>query len=300
MELHQLRCFVAVAEELHFGRAAVRMYMTQPPLSRQVQLLERALGIQLLERSNRSVKLTAAGHGFLRDARHILAFSDQAADGARRLARGETGSLTIGFTAVSAYEMIPRLLARAAEELPGLQFTLKEMVSSAQLEALASQRIDVGFVRQLNNRDALRAQLVSREPLLVVLPARHPLAQKSAIAVRDLDQQAFVMYAANEGRYFYDCIAGLFAMTGVNPRYVYHLGQTHSVVTMVKAGLGVAIVPASAMQLHQDTLAFRPLLDAALHAELYMASRDDNDNPALPAFNALVEAFVQAGHCAAT
>lgn len=289
MELHQLRCFVAVAEELHFGRAAIRMHMTQPPLSRQVQLLERGLGIQLLERNNRSVKLTAAGQGFLRDARHILAFSDQAADGARRLARGEAGSLTLGFTAVSAYQMIPQLLARAAQELPGLQFTLKEMVSSAQLEALAAHRIDVGFVRQVNDHATLDAQLISREPLLVAVPDNHPLARQPAIAVRDLDQQAFVMYAADEGRYFYDCIAGLFAMTGVTPRYVYHLGQTHTVVSMVKAGLGLAIVPASAMQLHSDKLVFRPLKDAELHAELYMVSRQDNDNPALPAFKGLVE-----------
>lgn len=291
MELHQLRCFVAVAEELHFGRAATRMHMTQPPLSRQVQLLERGLGIQLLERNNRSVKLTAAGQGFLRDAQHLLAFSDQAADGARRLARGEAGNLTLGFTAVSAYQMIPALLTRAAEALPGLQFTLKEMVSSAQLEALAAHRIDVGFVRHVSDHDTLEAQLISREPLVVALPRQHPLAHKPAIAVRDLDQQPFVMYAPDEGRYFYDCIAGLFAMTGIAPRYVYHLGQTHTVISMVKAGLGVAIVPASATQLHSENLAFRPLSDAQLHAELYRVSRRDNDNPALPAFNGLIQAL---------
>jgi DNA-binding transcriptional LysR family regulator len=289
VELHQLRCFVAVAEELHFGRAAIRMHMTQPPLSRQVQLLERALGIQLFERNNRSVRLTAAGAGFLRDARHILAFSDQAADGARRLARGEAGSLTLGFTAVSAYQMIPQLLARAQEQLPGLQFTLREMVSSAQLEALAAHRIDVAFVRQINDADGLDGQLISREPLLVVVPHNHPLARETAIAVSALDQQPFVMYAPDEGRYFYDCIAGLFALSGVKPRYVYHLGQTHTVVSMVKAGLGLAIVPASAAQLHSEGLVFRPLLDAQLHAELYMVSRHDNDNPALPAFRRLVE-----------
>ncbi|MFJ3468560.1 LysR family transcriptional regulator [Pseudomonas sp. NPDC090201] len=289
MELHQLRCFVAVAEELHFGRAAIRMHMTQPPLSRQVQLLERALGIQLFERNNRSVRLTTAGAGFLRDARHILAFSDQAADGARRLARGEAGSLTLGFTAVSAYQMIPQLLARAQEQLPGLQFTLREMVSSAQLEALAAHRIDVAFVRQINDADGLDGQLISREPLLVVLPHNHPLARETAIAVSALDQQPFVMYAPDEGRYFYDCIAGQFALSGVKPRYVYHLGQTHTVVSMVKAGLGLAIVPASAAQLHSEGLVFKPLLDAQLHAELYMVSRHDNDNPALPAFRRLVE-----------
>lgn len=288
MELHQLRCFVAAAEELHFGRAAARLHMTQPPLSRQIQLLERSLGIVLLERNNRGVRLTAAGRGFLRDARHILAFSEQAGNSARRLASGEAGRITLGFTGVSAYSLVPQLLAKAASEMPEVEFVLKEMVSDAQLDALSANLIDIGLVRQVREREVFEAQLVYREPLMVVLSAGHPLAAQSSIAVADLHHQPFVMYASDEGRYFYDCIVGLFAMSGVKPHYTYHLGQTHTIVSMVQAGLGLSIVPASAQQLHSGSLAFRPLRGASLNADLHMISRNDNENPVLPAFKALL------------
>jgi DNA-binding transcriptional LysR family regulator len=152
MELSQLRCFVAVAEELHFGRAAKRLFMTQPPLSRQIQLLEHDLGVELLERSSRQVHLSAAGHSFLRDARQILAFAQQASTSAQRVARGEAGRLTLGFTAVSAYSMIPQLLAQAQHALPNVDLVLREMVSVAQVEALASRMIDIGFIRQVATR----------------------------------------------------------------------------------------------------------------------------------------------------
>lgn len=288
MELHQLRCFVAAAEELHFGRAAARLHMTQPPLSRQIQLLERSLGIVLLERNNRGVRLTAAGRGFLRDARHILAFSEQAGNSARRLASGEAGRITLGFTGVSAYSLVPQLLAKAAIEMPEVEFVLKEMVSDAQLDALSANLIDLGLVRQVREREVFEAQLVYREPLMVVLSAGHPLAAQSSIAVADLHHQPFVMYASDEGRYFYDCIVGLFAMSGVKPHYTYHLGQTHTIVSMVQAGLGLSIVPASAQQLHSGSLVFRPLRGASLNADLHMISRNDNENPVLPAFKALL------------
>ncbi|MCD5974785.1 LysR family transcriptional regulator [Pseudomonas quasicaspiana] len=288
MELHQLRCFVAAAEELHFGRAATRLHMTQPPLSRQIQLLERSLGIVLLERNNRGVRLTAAGRGFLRDARHILTFSEQAGNSARRLASGEVGRLTLGFTGVSAYSMVPQLLAKAAVEMPEVKFVLKEMVSDAQLDALSANLIDIGLVRQVRDREMFDAQLVYREPLLVVLPSEHPLTTQPSIALADINHQPFVMYAADEGRYFYDCIVGLFAMSGVTPRYAYHLGQTHAIVSMVQAGLGLSIVPASARQLHSGAVVFRPLRDATLNADLHMISRRDNENPVLPAFRDLL------------
>jgi DNA-binding transcriptional LysR family regulator len=288
VELHQLRCFVAAAEELHFGRAALRLHMTQPPLSRQIQMLERSLGIVLLERNNRGVRLTAAGRGFLRDARHILAFSEQAGTSARRLASGEVGRLTLGFTGVSAYNLVPQLLAKAAIEMPEVEFVLKEMVSDAQLDALSANLIDVGLVRQVRERQMYDAQLVYREPLMVVLPAAHPLATQTSVAVADLHLQPFVMYAPDEGRYFYDCIVGLFAMSGITPRYTYHLGQTHTIVSMVQAGLGLSIVPASAQRLHSGALEFRPLRGVSLNADLHMISRHDNENPVLAGFKTLL------------
>ncbi|MDV7212912.1 LysR family transcriptional regulator [Azotobacter beijerinckii] len=291
MELHQLRCFVVVAEELHFGRAAKRLFMTQPPLSRQIQLLERSLGVMLLERNNRQVRLTAAGQHFLRDARRMLAFAEQAGHSARRLASGDAGRLILGFTAVSGYSLIPELLRHAAQVLPDVEVVLQEMVSVAQIEALTANMIDVGFVRLAVTRPGLEYERVCREPLVVVMPLTHPLAGQASVALRDLHQQPFVMYSPVEGRYFYDCIAGLFAMAGVAPHYVHYLGQTHSVLGLVRAGLGLAIVPASASELHRGNLAFRPLRDAQIHAELYMAARHGSENPVLPAFISMAKHY---------
>lgn len=284
MELHQLRCFVAVAEELHFGRAARRLFMTQPPLSRQIQLLERDLGVQLLERSNRQVRLTAAGVGFLRDARHVLLFAERAGETARSLARGSSGRLSLGFTAVAGYRLIPELVRHLQGALPEVDLVLQEQVTTDQTETLAAQMIDVGFLRQLAPRGPLLGERVWREPLLLALPPGHPLAGQRAVSVRALEHQPFVMYAPGEGRYFYDSIAGLFASTGVRPRFVQHLGQTHSILGLVRAGVGVALLPASAAHLHVDQVCFRPLTDAELHAEVWMAWREDNSNPALPLF----------------
>jgi DNA-binding transcriptional LysR family regulator len=290
MELHQLRCFVMVAEELHFGRAAKRLFMTQPPLSRQIQLLERSLGVTLLERNNRQVRLTVAGQHFLRDARHVLSYSEQAGIAARRMARGDAGRLLLGFTAVSGYGLIPGLLRQATLALPDVEVDLHEMVSGAQMDALAASMIDIGFVRRAVSGTGLEYRLVSEEPLLVAMSNQHPLAGNSAIAVSDLDQQPFVMYSPDEGRYFYDCIAGLFAVAGIVPRYVHFLGQTHSVLGLVRAGLGVAIVPAAAQELYPGHLQFRPLRNVTPRAQVYMASRRDSDNPALPAFLRMAEA----------
>lgn len=291
MELHQLRCFVMVAEELHFGRAAQRLFMTQPPLSRQIQLLERSLGVQLLDRSNRQVRLTVAGRHFLRDAQHLLAYTEQASDSARRLASGEAGQLVIGFTAVSGYNLVPELLSRAGQVLPDIGFELHEMVTSDQTEALAANMIDIGFVRSAEPRQGWSYQLASREPLMVVMPAGHPLAERAQLSVKDLVHHPFVMYSAKEGRYFYDCIVGLFASAGVSPRYLYYLKQTHSILGLVRAGLGIAIVPASARELYMGHLQFRPLADAQPTADMYMVYRDDNDNPALPRFIDMARRF---------
>ncbi|KWI98516.1 LysR substrate-binding domain-containing protein [Burkholderia stagnalis] len=292
IELHPLRCFVAVAEELHFGRAAKRLFMTQPPLSRQIQLLEHALGISLLERSSRQVSLTAAGERFLRDAQHILEFSARAEQAAQRVARGEAGRITLGFTAVSAYRMIPMLLAHAAHALPDVDVELREMVSSVQLEALVSRMLDAGFVRQRAARLPLEYRLVLREPLLVAVAEGSALAARERIGPDDLDRQPFISYSPNEGKYFYDMISGMFASAGRLPHYLHYVGQTHTILGLVRAGLGAALVPASARALDVGGVVFRPLADVDVAAELYLAWRMDNDNPALPRFNAMVERFL--------
>ena len=146
-ELSQVRCFVAVAEELHFGRAAARLNMTQPPLSRQIQILERILGVKLLQRGNRLVKLTPAGQSFLTEARLILKLTESAALLARRVAEGKAGSVNIGFTAASSYSYVPELVAACRQQLPDVELILKEMVSGDQLKRLGAGEIDIGLLR---------------------------------------------------------------------------------------------------------------------------------------------------------
>lgn len=283
IEFNQLRCFVTVAEELHFGRAAERLHMTQPPLTRHIQLLEHALGVSLFERTSRSVRLTAAGRVFLTDARRLLNFAEQAAQSARQFGTGEAGKVTLGFTAVSGYELIPSLIARASEQLPGITLLLKEMVSVGQFAALDAGTLDLGFVRPLNTPSSLEFQLIAREPLLVALPEQHPLLAHQKIALRELHRQRFIMYSPDEGKYFYDMINGLLHAPRVVPDYVQHISQTHSIVGLVRAGLGIAIVPASAQHFNVRGVAFRELADASAFADLYMAWRPDHRNPALDA-----------------
>jgi DNA-binding transcriptional LysR family regulator len=292
VELNHLRCFVAVAEELHFGRAAARLFMTQPPLSRQIHLLEEALGLVLFERSSRSVKLTEAGRIYYDDASRILRLADQAADSARRVARGDAGQVTIGFTAVSGYQMVPALLAAARTYLPGITVVLREMVSIAQARALETRAIDLGVMRaQYASRGLVYRQL-SREPLLLALPAEHPLAcsattaaeRRRSVAARELEDEAFVMYSPDGGKYFHDRITGLLTAANVRVRHVQFIDQTHSIVALVRAGHGMAIVPASARELGFRDVVYRPLWTTDAWAELDLVWNEEQNNSAVERF----------------
>src|ERR1700756_2427440 len=171
-DLNQLRCFVAVAEELHFGRAAARLNMTQPPLSRQIQVLEHIIDAPLLERTSRSVKLTPAGRSFLPEARRFLKLAESASQVARRIALGKTGSLKIGYTAAAAYGYLPELIGACRQRLPDVDFSLKEMVSGEQPEALATGQIDPGLLRPPVGRPEFATKRVLAEPLLAAIPKK--------------------------------------------------------------------------------------------------------------------------------
>jgi DNA-binding transcriptional LysR family regulator len=283
-DLSQLRCFVAVAEELHFGRAAARLNMTQPPLSRQIQVLEHIIDAPLLERTSRSVRLTPAGRSFLPEARRILKLAESASQVARRIALGKTGSLKIGFTAAAAYGFLPELIAACRARLPEVDFSLKEMVTGDQLEALASGQIDAGLLRPPIARPELSTRRVVAEPLLAAIPEQHPLASAEIVSIRDFDDQPFVMYSPYESRYFHDLLVAQFARAQILPRYVQHLSQIHSILAMVRAGLGAAIVPAAAANFEIANVRLRPLkLPTNTPVELFLVWRRDHENPLLPA-----------------
>jgi DNA-binding transcriptional LysR family regulator len=282
-ELSQLRCFVALAEELHFGRAAARMHMTQPPLSRQIQLLEHHIGTQLLARNSRNVRLTPAGRGFLPEAREILRLAESASLTARRVSRGEAGTVTIGFTASSGYRFLPGLILVCRKQLPDVDLNLKEMVTLEQVAALASGRLDLALLRPNAATADFETRCVAREPLVLALAENHPLAHGRPPTLADFDHAPFLTYSPVEARYFHDLVASTFARAGVHPHYTQHVTQIHSILAFVKAGLGAALVPEAATSLRFAGVVFRPVdkIRPARPVELFMAWKNDNDNPAL-------------------
>lgn len=281
-ELNHLRCFVAVAEELHFGRAAARLNLTQSPLSRQIQLLEHVLGVRLLDRTSRSVSLTRAGYNFLPEARRVLRLAEGAALAARRTAIGEAGSITLGLTAASGYEFLPRLIKAFRADAPDIDLVLKEMVSADQLESLIAGRIDVGLVRPSFNRREFASLCVVREPLLLAVPEDHPLATPPVVSIADLDQQPMITYSPYEARYFYDLLATIFANAGIAPHYVQHISQIHTIMGLVRAGIGLALVPCAALNLGSQGVVLRPIvIEAPPIVELHAVWRRNNANPAV-------------------
>ncbi|MGY6253624.1 LysR family transcriptional regulator [Paraburkholderia caledonica] len=291
LDLGQVRCFVAAATELNFRRAAALLNMTQPPLSRQIQLLEDNLGVMLFERIGRTVKLTTEGRVFLADATRLLNLAEQAESTVRRASKGKTGRVRLGFTGAAGYELIPELLVAAAEVLPEIDVVLLELVSAAQIEAFAANTIDLGFLRPLPSRQKLEFLLVDEEPLIVALPKRHMLCQFEQIALRQLDEQPFIMHSPTQGKYFHDRIMGMLATEGVNLNIAQYIDQTPTILSLVRAGLGVAILPASAQRFHYDNVEFRFIAQHSIQAEMSMAWRADQDNPAVIAFRLMAAEY---------
>lgn len=280
LSLDQLAGFVAVAEERHFGRAAERLRMTQPPLSRQVQKLEREVGAVLLERTSRGVVPTAAGEALLAEARRLLALAAAAPRVARRVAEGRAGRLAIGFTATAALSVLGRMLAETDAVLPDVIVDLGEHVSSQQLDRLRDGRLDLGLLRSAPAGEGFRSRLVHRERFVAALPSRHRLAAASTVDAADLTGADMISYDPAAARYFDELSDAV--LRGVQPRSVQRVAQVHSMVALVAAGRGVALVPESIGALHWDGVALRPLAgwdDPVV--ELRAVWRDDSTNPAL-------------------
>jgi len=281
--MERIRAFVVVAEELHFGRAAARLHLTQPPLSRQIMLLEQEVGVPLLDRSGRTVKLTPAGRVFLAEARRILRLAEESTLAVRRIPTGAGGTLVVGFTAVSVYGYVRSFLRRTGEELPHVDLVLREMVTADQVEAIASGDIDLGFVRPPVTRAGLLSRVVQSERLLLAAPVESPFAQRGGPAdVADLDGRPLVMYSPVESRYFYELLLGMTVRAQARPRYVQYVSQVHTMLALVQAGVGLAVVPESATAMHPEGVAFVGLAgDQSPAVELTAAWRADIDNPAL-------------------
>jgi DNA-binding transcriptional LysR family regulator len=284
MELRHLRYFVAVAEELHFGRAAERLHIAQPPLSQQIQQLEVELGVQLFQRTRRSVRLTEAGVTFLDEARRMLEQVHHAVQVTQRTAHGEQGLLTVGFVGSATYGILPMLLRQFRERFPDVTLVLHELTTSQQLHALREQRIHLGVLHPPVSSDIFAVEPFSRDPLIAALPVQHPLAGQSSLALSALAGEPFVLSPRRLGPSFYDHIISLCKQAGFSPRVVQEAIQMQTIVALVAAGFGVALVPGTLRQLHLDGVVYLELEDNLTGVELVLAWRREEANPALFTF----------------
>jgi DNA-binding transcriptional LysR family regulator len=285
MELRKLRYFVTLAEELHFGRAAQRLHMTQPPLSMAIQSLEEELGVKLFTRSPRRVALTHAGATFLEHTRTVLARADDAIESARAADRGEVGRVKVGFMSATAYTLLPGVLRDFAAKFPAVKLELTELAMPEQRQQLRTGGIDVGFLRPPVDEADLSFETLLREPLVVALPRGHPLTRLSRISARRLASESFVMFQRQPGLVLHDLVLRFcLQVGGFTPRAVQAATQSHAVVGLVSAAIGVALVPASTEGTRMRGVEFRPLQEKSPDVLTAVAWRRDDASPVLAAF----------------
>jgi DNA-binding transcriptional LysR family regulator len=278
MELRHFRYFVHVAEELHFGRAAARLGISQPPLSQQIRLLEEELGVSLLERTSRRVTLTEAGRLFLGEAYKTLAQAAYAMDVARSVGIGARGEINVGFaSSVPFTTVVAQALSAFRATYPGVRLNLTEMSRNAQIEGMLTEKIEVGFIRD-NDRpilpEGLESILLMTEPLLVAMLASHPLAHApSDPTVDDLRHEDFILYRADFGSGFNDHLTRLCALAGYAPNVVQEVTGPFTLLGLVSAGLGITVVTPTLGALHPDNMTFRPLNDPEAISRLWMIRR---------------------------
>ena len=282
MELRHLRYFVAVAEERHFGRAAERLHIAQPPLSQQIRRLEAELGVTLLHRTTRSVEVAPAGEVLLVRAREILSAVDGATEDTRRAARGEFGRLAVGFTGSATYELLPKLADALRRALPGVLLDLRgELLTPAQVASLLDGTLDLGLLRPPVRERALAVEVVRREPLVAVLPQAHPLAAADAVPLEELEGEPFVVYPSHFRSVVHDAVEETCEAYGFLPRVALEVSETSTLVSFVAAGLGVSLVPESVRHMTVHGAVYRPLAGEAATVELAVAWRRDDHTAVL-------------------
>lgn len=286
MELHHLRYFVAVAEELHFGRAARRLHMAQPPLSQQIRRLEGVVGARLFDRSRRHVALTPAGRAFLPHARRALQEAQLGADDARRAARGEIGRLAVGFVGSAMAGPLPAVVRAFRSRHPDVALTLRQMTTAAQVGALREGTLDVGCLRPPVVGDDLAVEVIATEPLLAAVPAGHPLAGPEALDLGELAEEAFIMSPREAGPGFFEGVTAACRAAGFQPRISQQSTEMTTILGLVASGMGVALVPSAMARIQMAGVALVPVRAPTPlpEAVLALAWRAGDTSPALGRF----------------
>lgn len=297
MKLIQLEYFIAVAEELHFGRAAERLHRSQPPISRQIRLLEDELGVELFNRNTQTVTLTRAGKVFLQEVRPALAQLKQAATVAKRAAVGDIGSLSVGMTGSIMFGILPRILQEFRLRYPEITIDLRLAPKADQLAALKKHQLTIGLVRSLSHDPKLQHETLFDEPLSVAMGPSNPLAARAQIQVADLKNEDFIVYRGQSSISAADKIIHACHEAGFSPRVVQETDDMQSAAALASIGIGITLVAASLQQLGVPGLVFRPVLqgNSPLTLRLYAVYRKNESSPELTAFLSLAR-----GMCGAT
>jgi len=288
VELRHLRYFVAVAEECHFGRAAKRLFISQPPLSRQIRDLEDELGVALLERSNHRVKLTDAGRQFLEGARLTLTQADRAVSSARMAGQGRVGFLSIGYIPTSDLGVLPRVLRPFRDRFPEVELELRSVASSSQIRELRTGRIHLGFLRLPVPEPDIRTERLYREALVAVLPERHRLAKARGLDLRALAEERFIMFPRVIAPNYHDMLLSYFQKAGFSPAIAHEADNFQTHLGLVSAGLGVSLLPGSVREIRRRGVAIRPLREPAPFIEMAVAYLDRDRSETLHAFLGVV------------
>jgi DNA-binding transcriptional LysR family regulator len=292
VDLRQLRYFQAVAEELHFGRAAMRLSIAQPALSRQVQQLEEELGTPLLRRTQRRVELLPAGALLLERSRAIQQELARTLIDVRRTGTGELGRLALGFIHSSTYGLLPAIIGRFRKLYPDIELELHELPITAQHAALLRGTIDLGLLRVQAAPAELEVVPVMPDPFVLAVPAHHPLAARTRVRLKAIAGEPFVMFSKDGAALFHERIQAMFEQAGVLPHIAQHATQIHTVIGLVGAGLGVAIVPASGRNLHPRQVRFVEIADKAEPVHVALAWRRGHETPVIRSFRKVTQEVV--------
>lgn len=293
MELRHLKYFIVVAEELHFSRAAERLRISQPPLSQQIRGLEDELGVKLFERTKRQVHLTEAGKAFLERSYTVLAQLEQAIEATQRIGRGEVGQLAIAFVGSATYTMLPDILGGFREQFPAVDLQLHELTTAQQIQALHHKQVDVGIVRSAIVEPGLSVERILQESLVLALPEKHLLAVQTKVSLATLKDELFILFPAKMGPVFYEQIIRFCQQAGFYPKVAQEAVQMQTIISLVAAGLGIALVPACLQNVHRNGVIYRPLQEQTPKTGLYLSWRQHDSSPVLSAFLSSVRKTTQ-------
>lgn len=295
VELRHLRYFVAVAEELHFGRAAARLHIAQPPLSQQIRRLESELGVRLFHRTHRQVELTDAGRALLREAQRTLVQADRAVQVAMRAGRGEVGRLVIGYMASAELSVFPKVLPAFRTHYPEVELVLQIVPPAEQFLRLREGRLHVGFLRLPATDRALTIVPIFREPLLAVLPDRHPLARRRAVSLRALCDERFVLFPRQHAPGYYDTLIDMCRRAGFDPKPVHESEKLYTILSLVAMGRGVSLMPKCVTDVARKGVVCRPLHPRVPDTQLGIAYNPANRSQVLRAFIAVTKETLHVG-----